>query len=322
MSTASSLGVVLLNLGAPESEPAVPAYIRSLLSDPFVMPLPWPARPLAGRLIARRRAGEVKRHYRLVGGRSPLFAQTRGQVEALRAALGDGFTVRYAFRHSAPRVAEVLSAMADDGVRRAIAVPAYPQWTGSTTGSALADLDRAARRAGIEARSVGSFPDAPGFIEALSCLAFPLLSNSAPVIFSAHGLPLRTIRRGDPYLDEVARTVTALARKLPVETRYSLAFQSRVGPMAWTGPSLRGELSRLGREGVRSLVVAPISFVCENLETAYELDVELAAFARVCGITDFRRAPTPGCHPAFIAEIARLVRCAARDAGWEVANGA
>ena len=321
MTGPSPLGVALLNLGAPESESRIPAYLRGLLSDPAVMPLPWPARPLAARLITRRRAGTVACHYRAIGGRSPLFSQTRGQVEALRAALGDQMVVRYVFRHSAPRAAEVLSAMADAGVRRVVAVPAYPQWTRSTSGSAAADLDRAARRAGVQARCASSFPDAPGYIEALAALTLPHLSTSAHLVLSAHGLPMRAIRRGDPYLEEVRRTVNALAQRLPAGTRYSLAFQSRVGPMAWTGPALSAEVSRLARGGVRTLVVAPISFVCENLETVYELDIELAALARECGITTFRRVAAPGCHPAFISEIARLVRRTAREAGWGVQDG-
>jgi len=317
----SPLGVALLNLGAPESEAGIPSYLQGLLSDPSVMPLPWPARPLAARLIARQRAGITASHYRAIGGRSPLCSQTRGQVEALRAALGDHVVVRYVFRHSAPRAAPVLSAMADAGVRRVVAVPAYPQWTRSTSGSAAADLDRAGRRAGVQVRCTSSFPDAPGYIEALAALILPHLSTSAHLLLSAHGLPKRTIRRGDPYLDEVGRTVAALSRRLPAGTRYSLAFQSRVGPMAWTGPALGAEVSRLARGGVRTLVVAPISFVCENLETVYELDVELAALARECGITTFRRVPAPACHPAFISEIARLVRRTAGEAGWEVQDG-
>jgi len=316
-----AVGVTLLNLGAPESEPAIPGYIRGLLSDRRVMPLPWPARPLVARLIARRRAGSVARHYRAIGGRSPLFVRTREQVEALQVALGSGFAVRYAFRHSAPRAAPVMEAMAAAGVRRVVAVPTYPQWTRSTSGSALADLDRAAHRVGVEVRCVSSFPDAPGYVDALAALTLPFLSKSTHVLLTAHGLPMRTIRQGDPYLDEVTRTVRALAGRLPVGTCHTLAFQSRVTSMAWTGPALKSELARLAREGVRSVVVAPISFACENLETVYELDIELAAFARACGITAFRRVPAPGCHPAFIAEIARLVRSAAAQAGWEASDG-
>jgi len=321
MTAPALYAAVLLNLGAPDGEEHIQAYIRRLLSDRQVMPLPWPARPLAARLIAGRRACVVAEHYRAIGGRSPLGAQTRAQAEALRAALGGSVPVRYAFTHSTPRAGQVLPGMAKAGLRRVVAVPAYPQAARATSGSALRDLTRAAGRAGVQVRCVPSFPDAPGYIEALADMALPLLSPGAHLVFSAHGLPARAVRRGDRYLEEVARTVSALARRLPEGTRHSLAFQSRVGPMEWTGPNLADEVARLAGEGVRSLVVAPISFVCENLETLYELDIELAAHAAGCGITAFARAPAPGCHPAFIREIARLVRREARDAGWEAADG-
>jgi ferrochelatase len=318
VSAQASYAAVLLNLGGPEGEEQVPAYIRRMLSDSRVMPFPWPVRPLLARLIAGRRAGPVTEHYKAIGGRSPLGAQTRAQAEALRAALGGCIPVRYAFRHSTPFAGQVLPGMAECGVRRVIAVPAYPQAAASTSGSALWDLARAAARAGVEVRSVPSFPEAPGYIEAMTDAVLPLLTPGAHVIFTAHGLPERALRNGERYVAEVEQTVNALARHLPGGTTHSLAFQSRVGPIRWIGPELKSEVARLAGDGVKSLVVAPVSFVCENLETLYELDVELAARAAECGITSFARAPVPGCHPAFIGEIARMVRRAARDAGWEV----
>ncbi len=321
MTAPAPYAAVLLNLGAPEGEENIPAYIRRLLSDSQVLPLPWPLRPLAARLIAGRRAAVVAGHYRAIGGRSPLGAQTRAQAEALRAALGGGVSVRYAFRHSTPRADQVLPGIAETGVRRVVAVPAYPQSARSTTGSALRELACAARRAGVEVRCVPSFPEAPGYIDALADGALALLTPGAHLVVSAHGLPARAARRGVRYLEEVARTSRALARRLPAGVGCSLAFQSRLGPMKWTGPSLEDEVARLAADGVRSLVVAPISFACENLETLYELDIELAAHAARCGITAFARAPVPGCHPAFIREIALLVHQEARAAGWEAVNG-
>jgi ferrochelatase len=312
---------VLLNLGAPDDEEDIHRYIQRLLSDSQVMPLPWPMRSLAARLIAGRRAAVATQHYRAIGGRSPLGAQTRAQAEALRAALGGSVPVRYAFTHSTPCADQVLPDMAKAGLRRVVAVPAYPQAARSTSGSALLHITRAAARAGVQVRTVHSFPEAPGYIEALADLALPLLSPGTHLVFSAHGLPARAVRRGERYLEEVARTVSALAQLLPAGTRHSLAFQSRVGPMSWIGPNLTEEVTRLAGEGVRSLVVAPISFVCENLETLYELDIELAAHAAECGITAFARVPAPGCHPAFIRELARLVHNEARAAGWEAGNG-
>ncbi len=317
MSAQSVLGVVLLNLGAPQSREDVPGYIRRLLSDADVMPLPWPVRGLVAGMIARRRSEAVAEHYRAIGGRSPLHAQTLGQAQALGAALGPGYAVRFAMRHSAPGALEALSHLASAGAGRVVALPAYPQWTRSTSGSALRDLDRAGRRTGVCVRHAPSFPDAPGYIDALAASVLPLLSPGSHLLVTAHGLPLRAVEGDDPYLEEVARTVAALRGRLPPGTPCSLAFQSRVGSMPWTGPSLEEEVQRLAGDGARSLVVLPISFVSENLETLYELDIELAAHAQRCGITQFARAPAPGCQPAFIAELARIVRRTAQSAGWE-----
>jgi ferrochelatase len=315
--SASALGVVLLNLGAPESENDIPGYIRRLLSDRDVMPLPWPVRPLVAGMIARKRSGNVADHYRAIGGTSPLRAQTASQAEALGRALGRGFAVRFAMRHSAPRALQALSGLASAGVSRVVALPAYPQWTKSTSGSALRDLERAGRGIGVQVLRASSFPDAPGYIDALAAAALPLLTAGCHLLITAHGVPLRALEGGDPYLAEVSRTVAAVEKRMPPGTRCSLAFQSRVGRMPWTGPSLTEEVERLAGAGVRALVVLPISFVAENLETLYELDIELAAHARERGIPDFRRVPAPGCQPAFIAELARIARRAARETGGE-----
>jgi protoporphyrin/coproporphyrin ferrochelatase len=311
------LGVVLFNLGAPGSLEDVPGYIRRLLSDADVMPLPWPVRGLVAALIARARSKDVAEHYRAIGGKSPLCAQTLSQAEALGSALGCGYAVRFAMRHSAPNAFQALSHLASAGVSRVVALAAYPQWTRSTSGSAIRELGRAGRRVGVQVRHAPSFPDAPGYIDALAAAALPLLSAGCHLLVTAHGLPLRAIDGGDPYLGEVSRTFAALQKRLPPGTRCSLAFQSRVGRMAWTGPSLENEVKRLAREGARALVVLPISFVSENLETLYELDIEIAAHARECGVNEFSRVSVPGCQPAFIAELARIVHSTAQEAGWK-----
>ncbi len=319
MTGVPAYGVVLLNLGAPEDEQSIPDFIRRMLSDPDVIPIPWPARHLLARSIARRRAGPVAAHYRAVGGRRSLGAGTRCQVEALRSVLGSAIMIRHAFRHSPPYAVNVLSDMAAHDVRRVVAVPAYPQAARSTRGSAVRDILSAGRLTGVEVRVAPSFPEGPGYIEALADLARPLLSAGSYLVVSAHGVPVRGARNGDGYLGEVALTEKALIERLPPGTRHSLAFQSRVGRMQWTGPGVHQEVERLAGEGVRAIVVAPISFVCENLETTYELDIEVAAHAREHGLA-FARVPAPGCHPSFISELARLARRAARTARWEDAD--
>ena len=321
MAGGGPVGVVLLNLGAPEDTAHIPDFIRRLLSDGEVVPLPWPLRHLVGLIASRRRKGFVAEHYAAIGGKSPLFAETRAQVEALRARLGTHHVVRFAFRHSSPFAAPVVDAMVESGVRRMVALPAYPQYSRSTTGSGLTDLRHAARRHCLTLQEVRSYPDAPGYVQALVDATVPLADKDSYVLFTAHGLPMRTVLAGDPYVDEVKRTVAAVAAKLPDGVPHSLAFQSRVGRLAWTGPALQDELKRLGKAGVTSLVVVPVSFVCENLETLYELDIEHAELAREAGITRYRRVRTPGIHPAFMDELASQVRAATRAAGWEEEHG-
>jgi len=325
------LGVVLLNLGGPEGEAQIPDFLRRLLGDPDVIRLPGPVRKMLARFIARRRSPKVAGHYKQIGGRSPIGQQTRAQAEALRAALGEGWLVRYAFRHAAPFADQVAAGLAEAGARRVVALPAYPHWSGSTSGSALKDMRRAAAPHGLALTHTPSFPDGPGYVRALADNIAPLLTAGCHLLVSAHGLPEAMVRRGDPYVDEVSKTFEALRVALPASTAMSLAFQSRLGPVQWTRPYLVDEVARLAAEGVRSLVVAPVSFVCENLETLYELDKEVAEIARSNGIVDYRRAPVPGVHPAFIDELAGLVRRAAAEAGFgaaapvavqEVARGA
>jgi ferrochelatase len=313
--------VVLANLGAPDGEDGIPAYIRSLLSDPMVLPLPWPFRPLLAGFIAMRRAGVVASRYREIGGRSPLAPQTRAQAEAVKAAFGGRVQVRHAFRHSTPLIDETFADAAAAGIKRVVAVPLFPQWSLSTSGSAETEIRKAASRCGVEISITPSFPDSKGYMDAVVSLTLPILTPGTHLVICAHGLPMKTVRRGDPYVSEVERTAAAVVERLPEGIPHSLAYQSRVGRMEWTGPDVRDEVMRLARAGVEKLVVLPVSFACENLETLHELDLELGALARGCGIASFGRVPAPGTHPAFIADVARMAGEAAQRQGWEVAHG-
>jgi ferrochelatase len=314
--------VLLANLGGPEGPADVAPFIERMLSDPLVMPLPWPLRRLLARLIARRRGPRVVEHYRAIGGASPVRRHTEAQGAALAALLGDEVAaVRTVLRYSEPRAAAVLAELAAAGVREAVALPLYPQFSSTTGGSALAEISAAAARAGIAVTATPSFPAARGWIAALAERTLPHLEPGCHVLLTAHGLPQRIVDRGDPYVAEVRATAAALARALPPGTRTSLAFQSRLGPAEWTRPYLVDEVRRLATEGARSLVVVPLSFVCENLETLYELDIEVAALAAAAGVARYRRAGAVGCHPAFVAGLAELVRGAVAHR-FEVADAA
>jgi ferrochelatase len=318
--TQEPIGVALLNMGGPATVEEIRPFLTRLFSDAVMLPLPAPLRQLLARLIAWRRSPKVAGRYEAIGGGSPVGPESARQAHALQQRLGRGFAVRHVFRYSEPGPGMVLDKLYLLGVRRLVALPAYPQWSETTSGSSVAHLGRVARHLGLECLESPPYPAGEGFVRSLAAGIGPLLDGADHLLFTAHGLPARVVRRGDPYVAQVQRTVAALERLLPADPPRSLAFQSRLGPLAWVGPHVDDEIRRLAGAGVRRLVLAPITFVCENLETLWDLDREMAGLADRCGIEDYRRAPVPGTDPAFIGELARLVRGKARQAGW-IADG-
>ncbi len=314
-------GVLLMDYGGPSSVEELEAFIGSVLSDPAILPAPGPVRRLAARAIARRRAAAVAARYRAIGGGSPVPEEVGRLARAVGAALGPRFAVRPAYRHAAPAIPAVLAELVADGVTRAVALPLFPQHSWTTTGSCLAVLRGAAPALGVAVAEAPSFPTEEGFVAAVAQGVRERLTPGAHVLMVAHGLPRRNERRGDPYVGEVRRTAEAVAARLPRGTRWSLAFQSRVGPARWVRPYLDEELARLGGAGAPPVVVAPVAFAVENLETRWDLDREAASLAERLGLAGFARAPAPGRHPAFVDGLARLVRRAAEGAGWTAAGG-
>jgi len=319
MNSAPAIGVVWMNTGGPADEAGVGEFIRAMLSDKHLMPLPWPLRPWLARRIATRRAPEVLQRYRRVGLPSPVYEHSRRQVAALQEELGDGFAVELGFRYSRPCAADALEHLLELGVKRVVGLAAYPQWSRVTTLTAYRSLEKAAGRLGIDAIRLDSFPRLDGFITSLARAAGKLMREDTTVLFCAHGIPRSLVDAGDPYLEQARETVRAVAERLSVEPR--LAFQSRVGRGEWLRPYLHDEIRRLGGEGCRRLLLVPVSFVCENLETLHELDVEAQEVAQQAGIPGFDRAQVPGNDPAFIDGMAAAVRQAAGRAGWEDTGG-
>ncbi len=310
------VAVLLLDFGGPTSLDQVRPYLQRLMSDPAILPLPALLRPLVARQVAARRASSSAERYRLIGGRSPIHEQVQEQVRQLQQCLGPSYAVRHAFRHSPPFVEDVARQLSGEGLRRVVGLPLFPQRSWTTTGSCLQALDAALKQEGLELAAAPSFPEGEGFVDALAAFVLPLLSSDSYVLMVAHGLPRRSARMGDPYPGEVRATAQALGKRLPPGTEWSLAYQSRIGPVEWLRPYLEDEIPRLLKEGVRSLVVAPISFACENLETRYDLDLEARQLAESRGCLAYHRALTPGCHPRFLEQLATLARGAAQNAGW------
>lgn len=305
--------VILMNLGGPDSPQAVRPFLYNLFSDPAIIGLPTALRlPLAS-VIAARRNRTAQQIYAHLGGSSPLLANTRAQAAALAAALGDGSRCFVAMRYWHPLTAAAVAAVKAWPPDEIVLLPLYPQFSSTTTGSSLAAWRSEAVRQGLSAatRIIGSYPTAPGFVAALAAsLAQRLDADAGPlrVLFSAHGLPLKIVRAGDPYAQEVEQTAAAVAAALGrPQLDWRVCYQSRVGPLPWLGPSIDEELRHAGRDRV-GVVVAPISFVSEHSETLVELDRDYRRLAEQYGVPAYRRAPAVGTDPRFITALAELVR--------------
>jgi protoporphyrin/coproporphyrin ferrochelatase len=304
--------VVLMNLGGPNAPEAVRPFLYNLFSDPAIIDLPGPLRlPLAW-AIAVRRSRTAQRIYAHLGGSSPLLANTRAQAQALEAALGDGYRCFVAMRYWHPLSGATVAAVKAWGADEIVLLPLYPQFSTTTTASSLSAWQAEATRQelAIPTRSIRSYPAAPGFVAALAASIAGLLDCAPKVrlLFSAHGLPLKIVRAGDSYPGEIGQTAAAVVASLGrAGLDWRVCYQSRVGPLAWLGPSIDDELRRAGRDRV-AVVVAPISFVSEHSETLVELDRDYRHLAERYGVALYRRAPTVGTDRRFIAALAELVR--------------
>jgi len=308
--------VVLMNLGGPDSLTAVRPFLYNLFSDPAIIGLPAPLRlPLAW-LIAARRARTARGIYAQLGGSSPLLANTEAQARALEAALGAEYRCFVAMRYWHPLTAAAVGAVTAWQPDEIILLPLYPQFSTTTTASSLEAWRVEAMRQGLvgNSRTIRSYPIATEFVAAVAALVARTVDAAetagAPVrlLFSAHGLPLKIVAKGDPYPREIESTAAAVVAALGRPgLDWRVCFQSRVGPLAWLGPSIEEELRRAGRDGV-AVVVAPISFVSEHSETLVELDRDYHRLAETCGVLAYHRAPTVGTDRRFIAALAELVR--------------
>jgi ferrochelatase len=313
---AAETALVLLNLGGPDSLDAVEPFLFNLFSDRdiirgfFGLPLPR----FVARRIARKRAPMVRENYRLIGGRSPILEHTTRQAEALGARVGLPATVAMRYWH--PRADETARALAASGVQRVVAVSCFPHDSGTTIGSSLHDLEPALHAAGVTlAATVRSYAEDPGYVAALAetieegLARFPEpVRARVPVLFSAHSLPLTFVERGDPYLGEIKRTIAALEARLPtLERRATLAFQSKVGRIRWLEPSTEAALHQLAAEGAREVLVVPISFVSDHIETLQEIDILYRQVAEQAGFSRFERCRTLGDSSTYIDALARLV---------------
>ena len=322
----AKVGVLLLNLGGPERIQDVGPFLYNLFSDPEIIRLPNPIlqKPLAW-LISSLRSGKSQDAYRSIGGGSPLRRITEQQARELQSELrsrGVDATSYVAMRYWHPFTESAVADIKADEVDEVVVLPLYPHFSISTSGSSFRELQRLrqadAKFSSLPIRCIRSYFDDPGYIDAMAGLIAEQICgcekpDAAHVFFSAHGVPKSYVEEaGDPYQQEIQSCSQLIMQRLGELLGHAnpstLAYQSRVGPVEWLKPYTEEALQELGEAGVQELVVVPISFVSEHIETLEEIDIEYREIAHIAGIRHFRRVPALDTNPAFISGLADLVQ--------------
>ena len=320
------VGVLLLNLGGPERIQDVGPFLYNLFSDPEIIRLPVSAmqKPFAW-LISSLRSGKSRQAYRSIGGGSPLRRITEQQARELQSSLrqhGVDATSYVAMRYWHPFTESAVADMKADGIDEVVVLPLYPHFSISTSGSSFRELQRLRNAdpafSRLPIRCIRSWYDHTGYIQALASLIAREIKacedpSAAHVFFSAHGVPKSYVEvAGDPYQQEIVACSKLILQRLQQQlghtNPFTLAYQSRVGPVEWLKPYTEDALQELGEQGVKELVVVPISFVSEHIETLEEIDMEYRELATAAGVKNFRRVPALDTDPAFIAALTDLVQ--------------
>lgn len=315
------VGVLLLNLGGPDKLEDVGPFLYNLFSDPEIIRLPfrWLQKPLAW-FIASRRSSTSQENYKQIGGGSPLRRITEAQGEALRErlnALGHETKIYVGMRYWHPYTEEAIAQLTQDNLDKLVILPLYPQFSISTSGSSFRLLEKLWKENPklqiLDYTVIPSWYKQPGYLQAMAELIKQELDqishpDQAHIFFSAHGVPKSYVEEaGDPYQQEIEECTYLIMQTLNRPNPHTLAYQSRVGPVEWLQPYTEDALQELGAKGVQDIVVVPISFVSEHIETLQEIDIEYREIAEEAGIHNFRRAPAPNTHPLFIQALADLV---------------
>lgn len=312
------IATVLFNLGGPDGPDDVKPFLFNLFNDPAIIGLPGLVRTPLARLISSRREKEAQANYDVMGGGSPLLPGTMAQAQMLEAALrrtlpGDEARVFVCMRYWRPMTDQVAAEVAAFAPDEIVLLPLYPQFSTTTSDSSLRLWNRTYKGPG-RSRTVCCWPRAQGWIEAQAEAIGAKLAEAGDlqvrVLMSAHGIPETLVsKKGDPYQEQVEATCAAVAALMdlgPRGDRWDICYQSRVGPLKWLGPSTPEAISKAGEDGL-GVVLAPIAFVSEHIETLVELDVEYAELAHEVGVAPYLRAPAVGVTPVFIEALAEAV---------------
>jgi ferrochelatase len=311
--------VILLNMGGPDSLSAVKPFLYNLFSDREIIKLgPYSFQKIFARLISSLRLKKSMHYYQLIGGRSPLNDITHAQASALENILGPDYRVYVGMRYWHPFIEDTVKIIEKSGINHIVVLSLYPQFSLATTGSSIKEYKRVIHGKKFTTRYINQWYNFTPYIESLlELIDKELLSfnryQDVDVLFSAHSLPEYFIKKGDPYLEQTEATISEINKRLSLQ--WHLSFQSRSGPVKWLKPSTEEMIRALAGKGCKKLFVVPISFVSDNIETLYELDILYKQMALKRGI-DFRRCRALNTSQKFIQSLQKLVLLETQRAGW------
>lgn len=300
---------ILLGMGGPNSTADISRYLYNIFCDRSIIRLPGGAllqKPLA-RLISKLRTRKVRGHYRAIGGRSPLLQWTRTQADQIEAIIRidyPGFECLIGMRYFDPYIDDTIRQAYQKGFRRICFLPMVPQYSRATNGSAFAVARKTcAKYNDLEAVYVNDYHDNDQYVALLNRYISKNIKAGDTLLFSAHSLPRKFVEEGDPYVDQTRLTAKLAAGK----REYFLSFQSRTGPVKWVGPDTIDEVKRLLAERDGDIFIVPISFVCDHIETMYELDIELKGLVEAADRERLRRMPMFNDDSEFAGLLAGLI---------------
>ena len=316
------IGVVLLNLGGPDSLEAVEPFLYNLFVDPDIINFPgsFLFREWLAKLISSKRHPKIQEQYKQIGGKSPLKDHTLHQADLLEKKLNEEIPAKVyvAMRYWRPFTAEALDAIEKDGIKKVILLPLYPQYSKATTVSSVKEwkkqLESRGGIEGLEWSLIEHYYDFPPYVDAFVERVNQGLEKFAPekrdeihILFSAHGTPMKLVREGDPYSGHICETVTAVMQRGGWTQKHHLCFQSKVGPQKWLTPSTPKTIEELAAQGVKNMLVVPIAFASDHLETLFEVGIEFRHQAKLKGVEQFEVTLGLNDSEKFIGALADLV---------------
>ena len=308
--------VILFNLGGPDKMENVEPFLFNLFNDPAILNLPSLFRYPLAKFIANRRAPIAKKIYQELGGSSPILKLTKDQSSALEIKLNnDDSSSEYkcfiVMRCWHPRAENVVKDVINYNPEEIILMPLYPQFSAATSGSSIKEWSHICKKNNFKVKTstICCYPTDQNFIKAHKDEIIKKIKdlNDFKLIFSAHGLPEKNIKKGDPYQWQVEQSVDKIVKSLNIEgLDWILSYQSRVGPLKWIGPSTEDvivENSKIGKH----IVLVPIAFVSEHSETLVELDIEYKELAEKNGCKNYSRVPALGVNENYIKAMSNLI---------------